>query len=62
VFEPDSSEQVNNEQIQRQENNPTINEQVGGLKLGTPVLKTPDNINSPKIFFRLNFFQKTSQM
>jgi hypothetical protein len=35
VFEPDSSEQVNNEQIQRQENNPTINEQVGGLKLGT---------------------------
>ena len=62
VFEPDSSEQVNNEQIQRQENNPTINEQVGGLKLGTPVLKTPDNINSPENFFRLNFFQKTSQM
>ncbi len=38
VFEPDSSEQVNNEQIQWQENNPTINEQVGRLKLGTPVL------------------------
>ncbi len=36
MFEPDSSEQVNNEQIQRQENNPTINEQGGGLKLGTP--------------------------
>ena len=33
VFEPDSSEQVNNEQIQRQENNPTINEQVGDLNL-----------------------------
>ncbi len=53
VFEPDSSEQVNNEQIQRQENNPTINEQVGGLKLGTPVLKTPD---SPENFFQTQFF------
>ena len=58
VFEPDSSEQVNNEQIQRQENNPTINEQVGGLKLGTPVLKTPDHINSPEIFFQTQFFSK----
>ncbi len=38
VFELDPSE-VNNEQIQRQESNPTINEQVGGLKLGTPVFR-----------------------
>jgi hypothetical protein len=52
VFEPDSSEQVNNEQIQRQENNPTINEQVEWLKIGTPVLKTPDNINSPEKNFQ----------
>ena len=53
VFEPDPSEQVNNEQIQRQENNPTINEQVGDLNLEGNESFTVDqmiNLSHQKIF------------
>ena len=52
VFEPDPSEQVNNEQIQRQENNSTINDQVGDLNLeGNESFTVDQMINlSHKIF------------
>ena len=53
VFEPDPSEQVNNEQIQRQENNSTINDQVGDLNLEGNESFTVDqmiNLSHQKIF------------
>jgi hypothetical protein len=51
VFEPDPSEQVNN--VQRQENNPTLNEQVGDLNLEGNESFTVDqmiNLSHQKIF------------